>query len=249
MAAAALLVVAAGLAEAITELRAGRVRQAEAMLRRILAADANSAEAWKWLGVAYASQDRHDAAETPFRNACRLAPRDADACYFFGRSLYAQNRFEPALEALAAAFETGVRPGRARLAMAQTLEALGRSEEAERRFREAVESARSEAPAAADHPALHYGVFLMRQGRTGEAVETLRKAPGSARAHFELGRAYYQLEKLPAAVDELRQAVRLDAVYGAAHLLLGKAYGRLGKEAEAARHTAEGERLVKVRER
>jgi Tfp pilus assembly protein PilF len=247
-AAAQLLFLLAGVEDAVRDLYGGRPREAEILLQQLLAADPNSAAAWKWLGVTYASQSRYHEAEGPFRAACRLAPKDPDACYFLGRCLYSQNRFEAALPILTGALDTGIKPGRVLLALAQALEALGRSSEAERHFREAAEAARKEQPRPEDHPALHYGIFLLRQARTDDAIQALRRAPASGRAHFELGRAYYQSDRLTAAVDELRQAVERDTSYAPAHLLLGKAYARLGKTVDAERHTAEGEKLVKAHE-
>jgi Flp pilus assembly protein TadD len=240
-----------GVPDAVRELKSGQPGQAEILLRKILAQEAENAEAWKWLGVVYASQSRHDAAEQPFREACRLAPEDTDACYYLGRNLFAQNRFEPALPVLMQTLQTGAKKGRTLLALAQSLEALDRREEAERRFHEAIDASRTERPSPQDEPALHYGVFLIRQGRTEKAAQVLRnvvKRVPSARAHFELGRAWYQSGQLSAAIGELKQAVKLDPNYGAAHLLLGKAYARSGRSADAERHTETGRKLVKAHE-
>ncbi len=226
---------------AIAEWKAGRAGKAEAELKAILREQPSRAAAWKWLGVVYASESRHELAEQPFREACRLDPRDPDGCYFHGRNLYALDRFEAAIEALEAALGGDPQPWRIHLAVAQSLEALGRAAEAEKRFEQSL--AASPAPARAeDDPRLHFGVFLQRQGRTGESIAPLRAARPSAKSLTELGRAMVHLDRIGEAVVVFEKAVALDARYWTAHLLLGKAYLRLGRPEEADRHLKLGEK-------
>ena len=66
---------------------------------------------------------QYDLAEPAFGQACRLASKLADACYFQARALYALNRFEASLATMRKA-GTGAR---VRLGEGQALEALGRS--------------------------------------------------------------------------------------------------------------------------
>ncbi len=229
------------LEKAVADFRAGRPAQAEQSLRAILGAQPENAAAWKWLGVVYASQSQHDLAEDPFRQACRLAPQDPDACYFHGRNLYALNRFEPALAVLEKALPRDPQPWRLHLATALALEALGRAGESEKQFRVSI-GASPQPGRPDDDPRLHFGVFLMRQGRTKEAVSWLERAPQCARASTEIGRALAALEQPAAAVQALERAVALDATYWNAHLLLGKLYLRLGRAADAERHLKLGEK-------
>src|SRR6516225_5108043 len=56
------------------------------------------AAAWKAIGVILASRGEYDGAEGPFRNACELQRSLADACLYYGRTLYLLNRFLPAVE-------------------------------------------------------------------------------------------------------------------------------------------------------
>jgi len=221
------------------------------LLMALLAAQAPSrpatAEEWKKLGVQFASRAEHELAEEPFREACRLAPADLDACYFHGRNLYALNRFEPALKVLEDQLQRHS-DGRVLLASAQTLEALGRAAESEGRFRQAIRSTLKPLRPL-DDPRLHYGVFLIRQGRAQEAVGELERAQPSARALAERGRALSQLERLGDAASALEKAVALDPRHWTAHLLLGKVYQRLGRLAEAERHLKLGERGLSAESR
>ena len=200
----------------------------------------STAEEWKKLGVSYASQGKHEEAGEPFREACRMAPDDPDACYFHGRNLYALNRFGSALKVL----EEQLRrrsDGRVLLAAAQALEALGRASESEGRFEDAIRSTLKPLRPE-DDPRLHYGVFLIRQGRAKEAVQELVRAQPSARALAETGRALSQLDRTAEAAAALEKALALDPRHWTAHLLLGKAYLRLGRAAEAEPHLRLGEK-------
>jgi tetratricopeptide (TPR) repeat protein len=223
--------------------RKGQAEEARPHLQKAVEL-APTAPHWKALGVLEASVGNYAQAEPALRQACRLDPGEEDACYYLGRARYALDRFEASLAALEQALPRDTRPWRVHLGMAQALEALGRASEAEEQFRRALKLAGRTAP---DFDArLHLGIFLVRQGRTGEAVEVLgesaREHPGSARAHYQLGRALLQLDRLEEAEKSLRRAVELDPGYGEAHLQLSKLYRRLGKVTEADRHAAQGSR-------
>ncbi len=100
-----------------------------------------------------------------------------------------------------------------------------------------------------DDPAIDYGVFLFRQGRAEEALAPLRLAvqrhPGAARAQMELGCVLLALDQVAEAAAHLEKAVSLDGRSSRAHLLLGKAYRRLGKNDLAQRELDQGSRTVK----
>lgn len=185
-----------------------------------------NAQIWKVLGVVYASAEDFERAAAPFERACSLDSKLVDACYYHGRNLYALNRFNRSLEALRKALPNDRSPWRVHLGIAQALEALGQAEEAEREFQTAIR--RMEDPHPDFDPRLHYAVFLFRQGRTREAAVPAKAAvqahPGSARAHFEMGRIQYHLGELPGAVEHLQQAAKLG--YAPAQPLLAKARAR-----------------------
>lgn len=200
-----------------------------ALLFSIAAAQAAGpadAHGWKKMGVGFALNKEYREAESAFHKACALDPREPDACYFWARALYALDRFEESLAALSKA-RPGLREVQAR---AQALDGLGRSAEAERLYREVAGAYR---PRAEDDPRLHFGVFLLRQGRAAEALpfldEFIQSHSQVARGHLERGRVLMQLERLPEAADELEQAVSLDAGNEQARLLLGRVHSRLGR--------------------
>lgn len=204
----------------------GQAAAALAPLRRATELEPKDARYWKALGVAYAAEGEYLRAEPALSKACALDRTLADACYFWARALYALDRFEGSLDALAVALPTDKRPWRIHLGMAQALEGLGRAKEAEQRFREAI----AEGSRASAEPRYRYGVFLFRQGRTEEAVrpleDNLRLFPGSAATHLELGRALLELGKVADADRHFQRALEMDPSSGQARLLLERARAR-----------------------
>jgi tetratricopeptide (TPR) repeat protein len=69
-----------------------------------------------------------------------------------------------------------------------------------------------------------------------ELAEAIRLNPSFAHAHYGLGKALAQLNKLDWAVSEYKEALRIDPGLGIAYFDLGLALeeaGRLGEAAEA----------------
>lgn len=218
-------------------------KEAAGLLERSLALRPSDAAAWNSLGVARASLGDYAAAEEPFHRACLLDPLLPDACLYFGRTLYLLDRFEPALDVLRRARQNG----QVYRIEALCLAALGRGAEAEAAFRRAMSFPNHAAPD--DDPAIDYGVFLFHQGRAADALAPLRAAveghPEAARAQMELGGVLLALDQIGEAAAHLEKAVSLDGRSSRAHLLLGKAYRRLGKNDLAQRELDQGSRTVK----
>ena len=205
----------------------------------MMLAAALTAAQWLASGVSQAQRGDYLSAEPAFAEACGLDPGLPDACYYLGRARYFLDRYEDALAPLRQSQASDRRqpPGRALTAIAQALEALGRADQAEAAFQQALATA----PRSAE-PKTKYGLFLLRQGRAATAVGLLETAaqldPASREATFELGRALFQLGRLEQALPHLRRAVSLDPKSAAVHTILAKIYRRLGLEADADRHLA-----------
>jgi tetratricopeptide (TPR) repeat protein len=196
------------------------------------------------LGVKLAADGKLEPALDAFAKACKAAPKDEDACYYMARTLFALGRFQEASDPFEKARRAASKQelARANRAAALNFVALGRFEEAERCFREALQFHGGPAPPGPD-PRIDYGAFLFRQGRMEEALPLLQAAvktnPASAAAHLELGRILLHLSRPAAAAGSLERAVELDPRSSAAHLLLGRAYLELGR-------TEEGERQLRL---
>jgi len=162
----------------------------------------SSAAALKWLGMAYAAQERFDVAEPPFRRACEIDPREELACYYLGRADYALSRYEESRQAFQTAL--GYQPDSSRIqrGMGLTLEALGRAAEAERYLKQAA--------AGNDKEALSdYGQFLFRQGRLDESVAVLERSGDGA--SLERVRRARAAVPGPASTDANAPAIRFSA--------------------------------------
>jgi len=196
-------------------------------------------DAAEWMArgrAAIAARDTAKAAAA-FGKACDLAPADGEACYFFGRTLQALDRFEEASRPLEQALKTSRETDASRIHRALALNFVGLVEpaKAEPHFLAAIRSYKGEG----DDPRVDYGSFLTRQARAMEALPLLEQAakakPDSARAHAELGRAQLDADKLESAVRNLERAVRLDQSVTAVRLLLARAYQQVGRFADARR--------------
>jgi Flp pilus assembly protein TadD len=226
---------------------AGQQDAAIAAFLRAVELRPDYAVAWKSLGVAYASRQDFERAETPFRNACEHQPALRDACLYYGRTLYLLNRFQPAIQVFRRTLQREPNNPEGYRLLALSLEGQGDSAEADKAFREALRLTRGGPPD--EDPGIDYGVFLSRQGQAAQSLEpldgALKRHPDSARAHLELGCILLSLDRLADAAAHLERALALDPGNGRAHLLLGKTYLRLGKPDAAEEHLRQGSRTVR----
>ena len=227
----------------LAHFRAGRSAAARPLLERATALAPGSAQGWKMLGLVSTSLGDLEGAATSLGKACEMAPGDEEACYYLARGLHGLGRYEAAR----APFEKALRAAppsmlaRVHRSTALNFVAIGSAAEAERHFVQAIQLA-GRTPREPEDPRVDYGAFLFRQGRTQEALRPLQQAAQdvpSARASLELGRVLLHLDKVDEAAARLEKAVALEPGNFAAHLLLGRAYLRLGR-------TAEGEREMRL---
>ena len=139
------------------------------------------------------------AALPPLERAC--AQRETNACYLWGRALLSLDRFGPAALVLSKQRAQDPYPWRVDDALGLIAEATGQPAEA--LFTAAIAGNRQ----TTAEPRLHYGQYLIRQGRPAEALASLASAakqfPAYAQVRFEHGRALYQLGRLAEAEVEL----------------------------------------------
>jgi type IV pilus assembly protein PilF len=69
--------------------------------------------------------------------------------------------------------------------------------------------------------------------QSGTATSNENPTRYRARLHTELGASYLQRNQLPVALEELREAVRVDPNYGLAHSIMGLVHANLGEDAKA----------------
>ncbi|MBM3811216.1 MAG: tetratricopeptide repeat protein [Acidimicrobiia bacterium] len=243
MLACLLLLAAQGfIEEGIKLFQAGQLQQAAAQFQRAAEQEPENALAWKLLGTSFAALGDHEQAREPLRKACALNPKLPDACFYHARNLYLVNRFEESRKLFESLLASDPQPWRIENGLGLALEALGKAEDAEARYRKSASLNPSSHPN--EHPLINLGVLLGRQGRTAGAERVLRtaveKAPQSTRAWFELGRMLQELGRNPESAAALEKSIAIDPRHWAAHALLGKVYLRLGRTEDGRRHLETG---------
>jgi Flp pilus assembly protein TadD len=172
-------------------------------------------------------------------------PSDAEAWYYLGRTKYTENRFEEAVHAFQQCLALEPRNVRAQDNLGLSYAGLGRADDATAAYEAAIawQAQRTDLDAG---PFLNLGTLFVEQNRPRDAVPPLLRAieiaPGDARAHEQLGKAYGHLDESSRAQSELEIAVRLDPESAPLHFMLGQAYRKAGlidkAKAEFARSAA-----------
>jgi Flp pilus assembly protein TadD len=177
------------LQDALAHHRAGRLREAEALYRKVLAREPANADALHLLGVALHQFGRHEEAVDFISRAIAADGAQPEFHNNLGRVLLAQERFEPASQSYgrAAALDPGNAGVLVNLAFA--LIEQGRMQEAEQRSLQAIALRPDEAEA---HQFL--AVSLAGQERLDEAAESYRRAialkPDYLAAHLNLAQLH-----------------------------------------------------------
>lgn len=227
---------------ALAHHRAGRLAEAEAIYRAILADKPDHADALHMLGLLAFQCGHHEAAAELIGRGLEIKSDDpyawnnlGAACRALGRTALAGDCFRKAVE-----FKPDYAEAHGNLGGA--LKAEGRLEEAAASYRRALESDPGNSAALNN-----LGNVLRELGRAGEAADCYRQAiaanPGNAEAHNNLGVALAgQGDKEPAIVS-YRRAIEARPAYLEAHLNLGNALKDVGRTGEAAACYREAVRL------
>jgi Flp pilus assembly protein TadD len=173
---------------------AGRVNEAMAHWRNVLARDPRDARAHHNLGVALAQQGQPDAAAESLRHAIAHHPRYAEAHFNLGNVLLQQRKRDEALAAFRKAIEIKPDYFDAYVNLGSTLTEKGKSRESVIFLQHAIRL-RPQSPEAHNN----LGLAFADQGRWPEAEasfhEALRLKPEYAEAHNNLASAYNEQEK------------------------------------------------------
>ena len=176
-------------------------------------------------------QDYGDAAHY-LELSVQMDPSDAEAWYHLGRTRYQQNKFDQAIEAFQRSLQLDPRSVKAENNLGLTLEAKNQTEDAIAAYRKAI-SFDASATSHSEQPYLNLGSLLVKLNHTEDAIPLLAKAcetaPGAAKTHYELGKAYFGLKRFDDARKETEAAVKLDPKDSSQHYLLGRIYQRMGK--------------------
>jgi protein O-GlcNAc transferase len=212
--------------------QAGRLAEAEALYRQILAAQPTHADALHLLGLIAHQVGRHDLAVEWIRQAIVLNPNNPFAHSNLGEACRAMGRFDEAMAASRRALEIKPDYPNAHLNLGNALRERGQLDEAMAAYRRALEI-------KADYPEACYnlGIALRERGQLDEAIAAYRHAigiqPGYPEAHNNLGVALREAGQLDEAIAAYRRALEMKPDYPEGHYNLGIALRERGQLDEA----------------
>jgi len=163
-------------------------------------------------------------------------PKDAEAWYWLGRTKYNENRFDEAAQSFEQYLKSDPKSVKAEDNLGLSYAALGQTSKAIATYQNAI-AWQSESASKDPGPFLDLGTLLMDQNRAQEAVayfvQAVAISPKESRFHEALGQAYFRLDQLQKAQDELETAVDLSPQNPRLHYLLGRVYRKQGFVAKA----------------
>lgn len=219
------------LEDAYAHLRAGRLAEAEAELRRVVGGRAGQAEALELLGIVLSQQGRAYEALEYFDRAIVVRPEAPGARHNRAQALFALGRVAEARAELDAVVSAQPDLHAAWNLLGSVLAAQGDSK-AEQAYRRAL-------MLRPDHPETHYnlGVFFLDTGRLDEAIACNRKAialrANFVAAHNNLANALRARGRLEEALTHYGQAVRLEPRFADGWSNYGVALREAGRVEEA----------------
>ena len=213
--------------------QAGRLGEAEAGYRQILAAEPNHPEALHLLGVMGLQAGRPEMAVELISQAIRADSADPVYHCNLGLAYKALGRSDDAVASFRKALAIKPDDADAWSELGIAFIAKGNSQEAEASFRKAL-------AVRPDHAVAHsnLGNALALQGQVEEAIacygEAIAIAPDYAEAHYNLGGAFTEHGRHEEAIAAYRDALAIAPDYAGAHYHLGNALRKLGRSDEAA---------------
>ena len=222
--------------------QAGRLAEAEALYRQVLASRPDLAELHVNCALTQIGQGKHGEAQASLQRAIAARPEDAKAHLHMGDALSFQNRFAEAV----ASYQTAVRlkPDYAQAFnnFGNALLQLGEMEQAAAAYRKALALKPDFAQAHNNLGHLHLcrGDFEQALAAFARAVAI---APGYAEAHNNRGNALHKLNRAGEAQAAYRTAIGLAPFFADAHTNLSTCLFDTGKPLEAEAAAADGVRL------
>jgi tetratricopeptide (TPR) repeat protein len=214
------------------EHRAGRLAEAAAAYRQILALRPDIAEAHNNLGIVLSQQGNYGEAQARFEQALALRPDNAEMYNNLGSVLLNQGKIDEAVARYERALALRPNYAQAHYNLGNIHQARGEFDQAAARYQQALAF-------RPDYAQAHYdlGNVLRNQGKLDEAAahfeQTLALWPDNADAHNNLGDVLLSQNKFDEAAACFEQALALRPGYARAHYNLGLILWKQGKLDEA----------------
>jgi protein O-GlcNAc transferase len=212
--------------------QAGRLAEAEACYRRVLAAQPNHADALNMLGALAHQVGRSDVAVELIRRAIEIDGDNPGYFYHLGGALQGQGKLDEAVAAFRQTIRLEPDLADAHCNLGNLLRSQGKLDEAVAAYRQAVRIR----PGMAEFR-LNLGIGLKEQGKLDEAAAAYRGAlqikPDYAEAQCNLGMVLREQGRLDEAVNACLEAIRMRPAFADAHLALGNALWQQGRLGEA----------------
>lgn len=220
------------LATAVQHLQAGRLGQAEAVLRQTLDLDPANSEALHALGVVALQMGHPAPAVELIGQAISLDGGNAEYHSNLGVALMLMGRKEEGLSSFRRTVALNPRHAMAHYNIGLSLLGEGDADGAAA----SLKKAKRRQPNHLD-TLMNLGLALLRLGENREAVTNLRKAaalaPSNPVARTNLGNALKESGDLEEALSCYREALALDASHAAAHYNMGNTLRKMGRLHEA----------------
>jgi len=213
-------------------LRAGRLKEAEEALQRVVALDPRHAAGFYHLGRTLRSRGRRSDAVVAFRRCLELDPRNIDAHLMLGISLREQNRHAEAEIVLREALVLRPNQPALLLELANALSGLGERGAATQTLQQAI-------TADPTYALAHYNLanIFRESDRLNEAVsayeEAIRHRPDYAEAYYNLGITLQRMRESHRAIAAYQRAAELRPGHAGTFFNLGNELRTLGRTDEA----------------
>jgi len=212
--------------------QAGRLAEAEALYRQVLAAQPNHPGALQLLGVISHQVGRHDVAVDFINKSVALEPNNPEAHFNLGQVYRATGRIDEAIAAYRRALL--LKPDFPEILnnLGDALRLKGQGDEAVSAYRRALEI-RPDLMEAQNN----LGNALLAAGRLDEAIAAYRRAvqlkPDFPEIHNNLANALRERRQFDESIAACRRALELRPGYAEAHNNLGAALAEQGRLEEA----------------
>jgi predicted TPR repeat methyltransferase len=222
------------LQDGIKHHEAGRIDEAEAIYREVLAREPENFDTMHWLGLVQFQKRNYAEAADLMGRAVRGNSTVAVYWHNYGEALIAAHRINDAIAAYR--FAVDLEPN-----LGISYASLGVALRQANNFAAAIEAFQNAIARGVQDPAIHrhLGEVLTMSGKGDEALAAFREAlaldPKSAETYHSIGVLFGRAGAIDKAAESFQAALRVEPNHAASHRALAGIHHRAGKVDEATR--------------